>query len=288
MTAALALLAARGAAPVADLPFEHLPGRILLKGKVNERPVEFALDTGASVSVVDEGLAREAGAKEGTAVPVTGNGVDSVSGWRAEGLRLTFEGSTIALPVRLAVPLGSVNGKAARPIAGIVGCDLLRRYVAEIDFVHGRLRLFDPAGFSAPKGYGASPLKIVRGRPMVEGSVKAAGVAVEPVSMLIDSGIASGIDLSEDLVRRSGLAEKVVGEVTDGAAGLGGNAKTRVVFGATGRVGSAGFSGGVRLFLSSGGAQMDHDVTVGDAFLRHFDVVLDLPHSTLYLRSNGQ
>ena len=288
MTAALALLAARGPTPIADLPFERRPGRILLRTTLNGHSATTTLDSGASETAADAEAAHAAGATRGKAVTVSGNGASGVAGWRAEGLSLRLEGSDVSVPVRLAVPLGGLDAGGARPLDAILGCDLLNRYVAEIDYVRGRLRLFEPGGYRVPKGYATSPLRLVNGRPVVEGSIQAAGVRMDRIGMLVDTGSASGVDLGEALVRRSGLADRVVGDATEGIAGLGGAARTRPLLGATGRVGRTAFSGGVRMSLTSGGAGEDADARIGDEFLGHFDVVLDLPHAILSLRPNGR
>lgn len=288
MTAALALLAGRGAAPVADLPFEHFPGRILLKATLNGKPAAAALDSGASLTVADERIAMSAGAVRGTDVAVAGGGANPVAGWRPRGLSLALEGSALVLPVALAVPLDGVNARTSHPLAAIVGCDLFRRYIVEVDYVHTRLRLFDPESYEPPKGYGASPLRLAGGRPVVQGSVRVAGVRADDIWMLVDSGESGGIDLGDEAARQAGLGGRIAATADERSAGLGGTAKTQVVLGASGRVGSAKFSGGIRVVSLSEKGQKTYDAKVGDDFLRHFDVVFDLPHSALYLRRNGR
>lgn len=103
-------------------------------------PFRFAIDTGATRSVIDAGLVRR------LHIPITGKGgrvaglssiVSAnkifVTNWRAGSVRLPRR--TI-----LSVPMPAAMGKIA--LQGLIGADILRLFgMAAIDFKRGRLIL---------------------------------------------------------------------------------------------------------------------------------------------------
>jgi hypothetical protein len=103
-------------------------------------PYRFALDTGASVSVVDTAVAKEAGLKRVGRVPgftgiksTTSATIVRVPRWKAGDVQLPA--ASIA-SVSLADSLGNAGLK------GLLGSDVLSRYdVVTIDYRGGQLRL---------------------------------------------------------------------------------------------------------------------------------------------------
>jgi hypothetical protein len=51
---------------------------------------------------------------------------------------------------------------------GVIGADLFRRFVVEIDPAARRVRLHEPAAWSAPQGAAAVPIDFRAGHPFVE------------------------------------------------------------------------------------------------------------------------
>ncbi|HEX8720047.1 MAG TPA: aspartyl protease family protein [Pyrinomonadaceae bacterium] len=124
-----------------------------------EKPANFILDTGASISVVSRALAARAGLEryaQGDPIKVYG----------AAGLAENI--TTLMLP---RVALGSyswqnvyaavldmepINETAGFEQTGIIGGNLLRRYRVTFDFERGLMRL-DPAGAAAPDDQRGKP-----------------------------------------------------------------------------------------------------------------------------------
>jgi hypothetical protein len=154
-----------------------------------------------------------------------------------------FTETALALPVRLAgqsveaapIAVQSLDYRAvgfSTPIAGVIGADILDRYVVTLDFSPCRLRLERPG--AAPKG--GLPVTIVGGVPTIpaaasdglrgvfgpfaldtasNGGVRARGAADGPRQK--PAGTLRGLSLAGTL--RQDLPAVVAGDLPDGVAG---------------------------------------------------------------------
>ena len=152
-------------------------GLVLLRGRVNGRAdVDFILDTGAPVTVLldgprtaalglDSSRARPLGDPDNPATPV---------GDIQDGFHLAFGGLGLAKLTAVVVPERTLPCREKfEEIAfgGVIGADLFRRFVVEIDPVARRVRLHDPKAWQAPPGAVAVPVAFEGGHPFVEASV---------------------------------------------------------------------------------------------------------------------
>jgi hypothetical protein len=103
-------------------------------------PYSFALDTGASASLVDSQVARalrvpKAGTKQRIA------GVDSVS--KVGGIKVThWSIGGVALPATTVLEANLPFGNASGGVQGLLGSDMLSLFdVVTIDYAHSRLVL---------------------------------------------------------------------------------------------------------------------------------------------------
>jgi hypothetical protein len=118
-------------------------GHLLLAGRLDDRPIDFVLDTGAGKTFVELSYCRS----EGIAVsdtgqpgaPAAGVGSSTVSNvYTLRDVRLTLEG----LPVRsdgiFAIDMAHTNQKlmmrGVDPIRAVIGQDVLRYHQAVIDY----------------------------------------------------------------------------------------------------------------------------------------------------------
>lgn len=191
-----------------ELPFREGPGGlVILTGQVNGGGrYDFILDTGAPVSVIIDGpptralkldtsKARKLGPEENPATPT---GVIT-PGFSFEFGKVKFSdltavvipGHTMPCPERFA----KVN------FQGVIGADLFKRFVVEIDHEHRRVRLYDPPQWTAPvakPGVAILPLSFRNGHIYTDLSVTLAdqpGVASIPVHVHVDTGKNSALAL---------------------------------------------------------------------------------------------
>ncbi len=138
----------------ARLPFEYRARHVWLKASVNGGPPEdFLFDTGASVTVVDSAWAAEQGLKSEGRMQAAGAGAAggasfatlgslTVASAAGEGVELTG--------VQVAVL--DVNSSFAplfwRRMAGVIGYDVISRFVVQLGYDDSLLVLHDPAQWS--------------------------------------------------------------------------------------------------------------------------------------------
>jgi hypothetical protein len=157
--------------PVA-LDYREGPGGIvMLSGRVNDRAdVEFVLDTGAPVTVFIDGpataplafdtsKARRLGPSDDPAAPI---------GALARDLALAFGPVALAGVTAVVLPeaaLACPERYRRMGFAGVIGADLFRRFVVEVDPGEQRVRLHEPAGWRVPDGASVVPLVMENGHP---------------------------------------------------------------------------------------------------------------------------
>ncbi|MEA3013620.1 MAG: hypothetical protein QOD42_2165 [Sphingomonadales bacterium] len=175
LAAALAWAAPAFAEPIRLLPTGHMAATVRVNG---EGPFEFIVDTAASVSAVFPSLrARLALAGGGT------RAVNGASGTQAFGIfrleRIDIDGRS-ALGVDA---LGLDGIPEDRISAGILGADLLSRFIVEFGLPGGQLRLHDP-GTALAGLWREVPFRLNGVRfAVLDGRLDG-----QPVTMILDTG----------------------------------------------------------------------------------------------------
>lgn len=129
-------------AQVATIPFQK-DGLMYIKVKVNEQqePLNFVFDTGASTVVLDEKTAAEIGVKANYQQPAEG-----ASGTQMYNIALSqkFQVGNITLKDAhtVLVDLERLSKRGGTKIDGIIGANIMKEYITEIDYDEKVLRLY--------------------------------------------------------------------------------------------------------------------------------------------------
>ena len=126
---------------VGGFPFEHRDGLLWVRVNIPQaaKPLDFLLDSGAGVSVIDLRTAKQLGVQLGQRVDVRGVG-SSTRGFWPQHLRVSAGG--VELPREyLAVDLTELSRASGRGVAGLIGADFFRDRVVQVDFKGGMVRL---------------------------------------------------------------------------------------------------------------------------------------------------
>ena len=131
-------------ASLTEFPFEFREGLLWIEVTVPQtnKPLNFLVDTGAGVSVINLSTARRIGLKLGWKVMV--HGVESmlIGYWQE---RMTATVGDVELPRKyLSVDLEKFSRSCERPVDGLVGADFFRGRVVQIDFDAHKIRLLKP------------------------------------------------------------------------------------------------------------------------------------------------
>jgi predicted aspartyl protease len=145
-----------------EIPFQYRDGLIWVKVELagSPTPLNFLLDSGASVSALDLQTAQKHGIHLGDQEPVQGvNGYSC--GYRVADVRVTLEGNALPKGI-LAIDLGSVSERCNRHIDGILGVDFFRDRIVRLDFSVGKICLLKHRDTSVDNCE-ALPIKICNG-----------------------------------------------------------------------------------------------------------------------------
>lgn len=206
------------------LPFKLINNHMYVAVELNGRPYEFLFDTGGR-NVITPTVAKELGlASEGA---LRGGGV----GEKAEDVALTKVkhmeiGSAYLNDQTFAIfALESFGAIEGRPITGIFGYEVFKRFVVETNYEASTITLIDPNGF-AYKGAGVRvPFEFDESTPFVAGEID--GIAG---NFTLDTGSRASLDLTGPFVKDHNLV-KHYGAKVQGVTGwgVGGAARSWIV-----------------------------------------------------------
>ncbi len=115
---------------------------IEVKVPQSEKPLNFLMDTGAGVSVINLNTAKRIGLNLGREVMVHGVQTMLTGYWQE---RMSARVGDLDLPrAYLAVDLEKLSSSCERPVDGLVGADFFRGRVVQIDFDAQKIRLLKP------------------------------------------------------------------------------------------------------------------------------------------------
>jgi serine protease Do len=253
------------------------------------RPVQFIIDTGAVVSLISEGLAREFGLRERGRFRLIGAGGPE-DFLVYEGRDVAFSGGTVQRSVVFgAMPPDLILGRDA---AGVLAAGLLTQSDSDLDFGRGEWRLY-PDGRGAREGYRELPSSIRHvgngnGSPymLVDASLDG-----NVYRFLLDTGAPGQVRLWPRAVRRSGLWNDAGPYAPGRAFGIGGaGARGRTVRAGTLRIGDFAFE---RPLVSLNEPSSRHeadfaDGIIGLGYLELLNLSTDVRRHRLWAQPSGR
>jgi len=268
------------------VPFQLLNNHIYLQVKVNGKgPFLFIFDTGGHDILMPDTAKALSVRSEGDA-PGTGAGEGVVDTGFARHVTFQIGDLTLADQTITIVPITSkaVEGFDEQ---GMIGFEVLRRFVTEIDYGSRTITFIDPARFQ-PRDQGTPvPFVFYSHLPQVTGAFE--GI---PGRFDIDTGSRVELTLTKDFADSNRLAAKHPKgvEAVDGW-GVGGPSRSYVLRGSDLRLGTVRIADVVTgLGTQSRGSFADpsYQGNVGTALLKRFDVTFDYGHQRLYLKKLPQ
>jgi hypothetical protein len=287
---AVALAAAPAVAqqPLAELPFTSPSNLVLLQGHIGEsRPLVILLDSGAGSTAVDAPLVDSLGLRvtgQGRAQGAAGTAPIRVLG----DVHVRLGGVDLPLPRAFSLAFAELEPALGMDVDAVVGHELFVRYVVQVDYAAGILRLYDPATFVAPAAPSV-PLQVRGSAAFVPVRVAADGRTLE-TWLRLDTGAGGALTLDAPFVREHGLAS--VSGLTSGASwGVGGRSLevNRVL--ERMEIGDVVLEAPVAtLSLDTAGVLSggEGEGLLGGDVLRRFTVTLDYGRGRMYLQPNAR
>jgi predicted aspartyl protease len=261
------------------VPFGGRGGLIELPGSVNGQPIRAVVDSGAQFTAVDGALAERLALPQTGSLPMIAFGVSGQPTLtRTVSLDLALPG--LAAPgVRAAtLDLARLAAATGRGFSVLVGRDVLRRLVLDVDFPGGRLAFRGPEAWTPPADAVVLPLRLKGGAPMT--TVRVEGVDIE---VMVDTGASGVLALSTRAAQGAGLLAPGRRVSSARSVSLGGQSLDRIVLART--VEAAGVSlsdTAVQIYAPTAAGPMPQGL-LGAGFLRRFRMGLDLPGARLSL-----
>jgi hypothetical protein len=182
------------------MPFEYISNEVVLKGKVNDATeLRFILDTGATQNVMTRSSATAFGAVSKTEMSLTtGSGFMTMGSIVIDKISLgDLKITNVPFAVSDLPALSTIKG--AHP-SGIIGANILRRFILTIDYPQRTVTFSDPSTFKPAHG-----ATVIQAQP----TLGSAGLAVQGVldgksklPFLVDTGAAFN-SVAERLVQAS-------------------------------------------------------------------------------------
>ena len=273
-----------------SIPVEIQQGRIHLPVSVNgNAPGSFVLDTGAAGSAIDETYARQIGiVPTGKSRALGAGGAVDVP--LATDVPLRFGTIDHTVPRLPMIPLAPVSARAGHRMDGVLGHDVLRSLVVEVDYERKTAAFHDPAAYTPPAGAVRLPIRFHGRLPTVDARVTLPDGRTLTANMLIDTGAGGGFRFSGPFVQKQKIELANAIDTTLGF-GVGGASNDRV--GRVTRAEVAGFTFEnplAVLTLGNKGALAEEklDGLIGAEILRRFTLVIDYPHQQFLLVPNSR
>lgn len=281
----------QGASPsLTTLPF-HLSGsHIFIDVRINDsEPMHFIFDTGAASTVINQRQAKRLKLSSDGFTPVRGRKGPSLA-YYSRNSRMRMGGMLLEKVRVVHLPLDHIQRALGKNVDGIIGQDLLKHYVVQINYDTQTITLYDAQKFTPPAGYHARPFEIISGRPYIEGVLTLDDGHTLSGRFQVDNGSGSSITLYSPTVEKHQLANKI------------GRTRTVYTMGFTGIVdrNDAGrlknFDLGwcqltnvpIRLNRSAYFKKAFHDGIghIGNALLKRFNIVFDYHNKVSYWQPN--
>ncbi len=267
--------------------FELDGNHLYLEAEVEGRgPFDFILDSGATVTAVDAGLARRLRRPVRESGRTRGAGAGSIAIGRLPGTDVTVAGLSAAGGRAMALPVDSVIGPfVGRGTDGVVGFPFFRDRVVEVDFDGGCVRVLEGRGYEPPPDALVLPMEVRAGWPHVDATLELPDGRAVPADLMVDTGSRMSLILTTDFVRGAGvlasMPERIRGTV---GAGVGGEARFDLARLPALRLDTLRYENAVVGLSTGAGLDLGaFDGVLGTEFLRRFRVHFDYAGGRLVL-----
>jgi hypothetical protein len=198
-------------AGLARIPFRYGGHHVWIKVSNNgSEPGDFILDTGASGTAIDREFAERIGLAQEGLFEVQGMGGSDVGAFASvRTLRVSgTDGDGVSIPELKASVIDLSNGHEEvlwRRLDGLIGYDVLGRFVVQVDYDRQVVTLRDPATFVPERAGEAIPMRLLAGIPIITVQLDG-GCEGE---FLVDTGNAFGMLVHGSLVEQCRVFARV-------------------------------------------------------------------------------
>jgi hypothetical protein len=279
----------RNAASSTTIPFIIFDNRILIEGLINGLgPYTFIFDTGGSNILTPE-AAASLQLKMTNGNLISGAGEKKANSWNATVKQARFGDLVLNDQEFLILDLSSIRSAFHfHKLDGVIGYEILQKYVTAIDFEHQTLTFITPDTYHRPSTYSSLLTFRFQGeKPVVSGTIEG-----QPAELLLDTGDRSALTLYKRFAAKTKIDSKFSEkkEVISGY-GVGGPIPAKI---GNVRVLSLGndisiANAWTRLPTTKTGifAESSLSGSVGNEVLRRFNLIFNYPKKEVIVTKNS-
>ncbi len=257
---------------------------VLVKVRINGgEPMDFLFDTGANQTLIDRRLAAENLLDQQSGMRMTG-AAGMLYGQATELQKIEIGDLTVPKVQAVIVDLSAQSRQLGKPIAGILGGNVLGRFAITIDYGKSQLSFMDFSTYKAPAGANIIPFVEKKG-PVVKILLN----GKEEIQCLVDTGAAFN-NLPTQYGKKYQSGQSV--HYTEGVGADGRSVKLGTVQISTVKIGNASLKDVSFTYAADTGASKKGVVTgsaigiLGNPFWQNFNVTLDYRMRQIILEIN--
>jgi len=176
-----------------SMPFEQVGSYVIVRVRINDSsPLNLILDSGVRNTIITE-------LQEGDRISLNYSDVKDLMGLGGEAHLPAFYSNYNILKIGklkldtktvfvLKEDVFNLSKHTGTKVNGLIGVDLLKDYIVEVNYSKKRINFYDRASFVQPNGYESIPLVIDAQKMFINLSVQESDSAKRNVKMLIDTG----------------------------------------------------------------------------------------------------
>lgn len=275
-----------------EFPFRRYGVEVMVPVTVNGKgPSWFIFDTGAEASALVKERAKQLGIESKGTIEGEGSGGSTAEVGLIPDVTLGLPGVEIPTKVIAEFPDPGLSAIAGQAFQGVIGYDVISRFVVRLDYENKTITMYDPEAFHY-SGTGTSlPITFTNGNNLnVPGKIELPGRPPINVAFTIDTGSSGSVDLNAPFVKASHIDESIGKTIPGSSYGLGGRSTHEVGRLSNLQIGPYRIDHPiVELSRDSKGteANPDRQANVGGQVLSRFTIYLDYPHRRLILEPNA-
>ncbi|MDT4897847.1 MAG: hypothetical protein QOH25_2924 [Acidobacteriota bacterium] len=273
------------------VPFELVGNLILMKAQVNDSaPLWFIFDTGATHTVVDAERAKTLGLKARGRITATGSaGTDIAS--RVRGVSVSLPGVELTNQTVYTLPVAFLSPLFGRHLGGVIGNDIIGKFVVEIDYANQKLNFYEPSSYQYSGSGESIPLTIEKdGNVFTRAQVELEGRAPLTGKFEVDIGSTGSLELNTPFVKKHRLLSFISRSKQVNLGGIGGTAGAVTARINSVRLGRFELMNPIARFSQATKgdyASARYDGLLGGQIFSRFKMIVDLSRRRMILEPNA-
>jgi hypothetical protein len=266
------------------VPFKLINNHMYVEVKLNGKSYDFLFDTGGR-NVVTPTTARALGLTTQGALQGSGVGEKSEDVGLTKVSQMAIGGAHLDDQTFVVIALESLGAVEGRPITGIFGYEVFKRFIVRTDYERQQITLSEPGSFKYSGSGTRVPFTFSDTNPVVKGEIDGL-----KGTFTLDTGSRASLDLSSPFVVRNDLVKRWSANFR-GVSGWGAGGAARSSFVRAKMLSLGGIpipNPVVGLSEQRKGAESDIYVAgnVGAGILKRFNIIWDYPHLQIFFERN--